>query len=502
MTKTFRRYASAVAAPLLALALGACATLAPLGGLGGAAGSDARLALVLDSIFADTSLAHAHLGVEVRDARTGRTMYERNSERLFVPASNVKLITGAAALEALGPDYVFRTDVATSGTIRDGVLQGNLVVRGAGDPALSERFYEDPRDVFRAWADSLRAHGITTIAGSIVGVDSVFPGPGLGAGWTWDDLHTYYAAEFGALQYNEGAVRVDVHPGSEPGLPAVVVLEPPTQYVRISNRTVTNPPGGETEISIEREAIGPGLVITGGIAADTTSIGRDVAVRNPTMFFLSALRESLRDAGIAVEGPALDADELPLEDLTVRRALHLFTHRSPPLAEILPGMMKPSQNWIAETLLLTVGAELRGEGTARAGALAVDSMVAAWGLDAAELRMRDGSGLSRYNLVSPDFIADLLARMETSAHAAIWLASLPVAGEDGTLQNRMREPPLHANVRAKTGSLSGVRALSGYLDTPSGRRIIFSTVVNNHARTAATVDRMVEAALASIAAHQ
>lgn len=479
----------------LTAALGGCATLAPATG----PGASGTLSIALDSIFADTALAHAHVGVEVRSAATGETLYELNSERLFVPASNMKLVTGAAALEGLGPDYVFRTDLAVAGSIRDGVLNGNLVVRGRGDPTLSARFREDPRDVFRAWADSLRAHGITRVAGSLVGVDSLFSGPSLGSGWSWDDLHSYYATEYGALQYNEGAIRVDVYPGREPGMPAIVVLDPATQYVQVANRTVTTPAGGETGITISREETGAGLVVTGAMAVDTTAIGRDVAVRDPTMFFLTALRETLRESGIAVEGPAVDADELPLEDLSVARAMHLFTHTSPPLAEVLPGMMKPSQNWIAETLLLTVGAELRGVGTAREGAAAVDSMMTDWGLDAAELKMADGSGLSRYNLVSPDFLADLLARMASSGHADLWLESLPIAAEDGTLARRMATPPLAGNVRAKTGTLSGVRALSGYLDTASGQRLIVSTMVNNHARSAAAVDRMVEAALAEIA---
>lgn len=458
-----------------------------------------RLAVALDSIFADTSLAHAHLGIEVRAAGSGETLYERNSERLFVPASNMKLVTGAAALEALGPDFTFQTDIRAAGTIRNGVLNGNLVVLGRGDPTLSERFYDDPRDVFRTWADSLRAHGITRVAGSLVGVDSFFPGPNLGAGWSWDDLEAYYSTEYGALQFNEGAIRVDVYPAREPGMPAIVVLDPASQYVQVSNRTVTRPPGGETGVTISREPVGAGLVVTGAIAADTTSVGRDIAVRNPTMFFLAAMRETLREAGISVEGPAMAADELPEEDLTVARAMPLFVHRSRSLRDILPGMMKPSQNWIAETLLLTVGAERRGVGTAREGIVAVDSMVADWGLDAAELKMADGSGLSRYNLVSPDFLADLLVRMSASANAELWLQSLPVAGEDGTLARRMRDAPLERNVRGKTGTLSGVRSLSGYLDTASGDRLIFSTMVNNHARSAATVDRMVEAALEVVA---
>jgi D-alanyl-D-alanine carboxypeptidase/D-alanyl-D-alanine-endopeptidase (penicillin-binding protein 4) len=493
MTDLFPAAGVGLTRAALLLLLTGCATLAPASGRGTLSFTER-----LDSILADTSLAHAHIGIEVRSASGGQTIFERNSERLFVPASNMKLITGAAALEGLGPDYVFRTRVATEGPIQNGVLHGNLVVFGAGDPTLSARFLEGPRDVFRAWADSLRAHGIHSIAGSLIGVDSAFPGPGLGAGWSWDDLASYYSAEYGALQFNEGAIRLDVYPGTGAGAPAVVVLDPATQYVPVTNRVVTTPPGGETRISVAREPNGPGILVTGEVAADTT-IGRDVAVRNPTMYFLSVLRETLRESGIRVDGAALDADELEQDDPTVRRALTLFTQVSPPLSEILPGMMKPSQNWIAETLLATVGLELGEAGTARAGAAVVDSMFAAWGLPTNELRVRDGSGLSRYNLMSPDLIADLLAAMQRSPHREVWIASLPVGGEDGTLASRMAEPPLHGKVQAKTGSLSGVRALSGYLEAESGRRFIFSVVVNNHARTSSTVDRVVDAALEAIA---
>lgn len=493
MIRTITRAGERLVFGAVLLATTGCATLAPASGP-----RPGTLPYRLDSIFSDTSIAHSHIGVEVRMAESGRTLYERNSERMFVPASNMKLITGAAALVGLGPDYAYRTRVAAQGPIRDGVLEGSLVVFGTGDPTLSERFHDDPRDVFRAWADSLRTHGIHTISGSVIGVDSAFPGPSLGAGWSWDDLDSYYAAEYGALQFNEGAIRVDVHPGAAPGAPAVVVLRPGTQYIPVYNRATTTQPGGSTESSITREERGPGFIVTGEIAADT-SVGRDVAVRDPARFTLTVLREALRDAGITVDGPAITFDELEPGNTTVGRALTLFTHTSPPLTEILPGMMKPSQNWIAETLLLTLGRELGEAGTARAGAAVVDSAFAAWGLETDELRVRDGSGMSRYNLVSPDFIADLLALMARGPYADLWVSSLPVGGEDGTLARRMPGPPLFQNVQAKTGTLSGVRSLSGYLTTASGDRVIFSTMVNNHARSAAAVDRVVDAALEALA---
>lgn len=478
--------------PLLAPLVTGCATLAP-------APPAPAPAAALEAIFADTALDHAHWGVLVRSLDSGETLYAQNAEKLFVPASNMKLVTGAAALAGLGPDYRYRTEVLAAGPVQNGVLRGNLVVRGSGDPTLSERFLDDERDVFRQWADSLRARGVTRVAGGIVGVDSAFPGPSIGAGWAWDDLDAYYSSEYGALQFNEGAVDVQIVPGRDVGGAAVVFLDPPTQFVPVRNEVRTTPAGSPVRLSVTRDPVGPGIVVAGEVPADTQLVERSVAVRGVTEFYLTALRESLREAGIAIEGAALDADALPLEDLTVQRATPLFAWQSPPLREVLAGMMKPSQNWIAETLLLTLGRELRGTGTAAAGAAAVDSLFRSWGLDTDELRVADGSGLSRYDLVSPELLVGLLAHMDRSPHREVWLASLPVSGRDGTLERRMTEPPLGGNVLAKTGTLSGVRSLSGYLTTPTGERLVFSTLINNHRRSAAAVDRVVEAALRAIA---
>ena len=429
--------------------------------------------------------------------RDGDTIYARNAGRVFLPASNQKLLTAAAALEALGPQFRFSTPVFVSGQVRDGVLSGDLIVRGTGDPTFSERFGGDARAVFLAWADSLRARGITTVEGGIVGVDSVFPAPSLGSGWAWDDLAYSFAAEYGALQFNEGTLTMQIVPSRTVGSPPVVVLDPPTQHVRIYNLATTGPAGSPTDLSIVRDEAGPGVTISGSVPADTTAVTRTMAVRDPTAYFLSVMRETLREAGVMVEGQALAAEAWPIDRAGVVEAL-LFTHRSPPLAEILPAMMKPSQNQIAETLLLTVGRELRDTASAAAGAAVVDSLFGAWGLPVGEMRMADGSGVSRYNLISPRLLAGLLVHMDQSASREVWRASLPIAGVDGTLEGRMREPPLRENVLAKTGTLSGVRALSGYLTTAGGEPVAFSFLVDHHLRTAAAADRMVEAALTAI----
>lgn len=481
-------------AVLVALA-GACA---PLSARSGAPAGEKGLTAQIDSILSDTAFSHAHIGALVVSLTDGDTLYQRNASEVFLPASNQKLLTGAAALATLGPAYRFETTVWASGQVRDGVLRGDLIVRGSGDPTFSGRFYADARAVFYAWADSLRARGITRIQGGIVGVDSVFPGPTLGAGWAWDDLDQGYAAEYGGLQFNEGIATLQVVPSRDVGSPGVVIVDPPTQHVRIYNLTRTTPPGSEVQLTLRRDPSGPGVTVEGSLPADTTAVTLRLAVRDPTAYFLTALRETLREVGVAVEGPALPADQWPVDRTGVVEAL-LFTHRSPPLSEILAGMMKPSQNQIAESLLLTVGRELKGEATAEAGAAVVDSLLRAWNLAADELRMADGSGMSRYNLVSPRLLVGLLTAMDRTGSREEWRAALPVAGIDGTLAERMREPPLRGNVRAKTGTLTGVRTLSGYLTTAGGEEVIFSFMVDHHLRRAARVDEMVEAALEAIA---
>jgi serine-type D-Ala-D-Ala carboxypeptidase/endopeptidase (penicillin-binding protein 4) len=486
-------------AGLIALATASCAPLlATRPGTGGPAATT-PLQAELDAIFGAEWIDHAHWGILVRSLDSGETIYTRNADRLFVPASVVKLLTGAAMLETVGPDFRYRTIISTSGTIRGNVLDGSLVVTGSGDPTFSSRFHADPRDVFRAWADSLRSHGITRISGSIIGVDTAFVGPTLGSGWAWDDLMAGYAAEFGALQFNENVVELDIFPNRNPPQPAVIVVTPATQSIRVFNDTRTMPDGSNTALRIVRDEFGTGIVARGEIAADADPVRRSVSAGTPAAFLIALLRETLREAGVVVEGQPVLFGELEPYDTSVRGAMPLFEYRSPPLSEILPRMLKPSQNLIAETMLRTVGREMVGVGSAEGGVAVVDSLLTAWDLDVGSYRMADGSGLSRYNLLSPSLVVALLARMDRSAHRELWIQSLPLGGRDGTLLSRMREPPLIERVQAKTGTLSGVRSLSGYLTTQRGERVVFSMIVNNHTLAAADVDRLVDSALERIA---
>lgn len=492
-----RIHRSALAA--LAALAAACAPAQPVTSPApapSAAPGVAPISAALDSIFDDTLFANAHWGVLVRSMETGETLYARNAGRMFVPASNMKIVTASAALEALGPDYRYRTTVAATGPVRNGELRGDLLVIGGGDPTISERFYGDVRTVFRAWADSLRAHGVTRITGAVIGNDDVFDDLPLGRGWAWDDAGDSYSAEISGLELNEGFVTVRVETGVTSA--AAVTTRPVSdEWVPVLGNVWV--PSADSANSAARVAVGradtlSGVLVSGTLPTDTTVVEEEVAVRNNTRFFASVLRQALLEAGIGVGEGSLDADDDPARGKPAQHTV-LFTHTSPPLREILVGFLKPSQNQIGEMLLKTLGREHRGTGSAAAGVAVVDSLARTWGMPPRLLSQADGSGLSRYNLVAPAFLVALLEREARGPHAAVFYDALPIAGRDGTLAGRMRGTPAEGNVHAKTGTLSGVRSLSGYFTTAAGERMVFSMIANHHTVTSRDVDRVAEAAL-------
>ncbi|HEX8829623.1 MAG TPA: D-alanyl-D-alanine carboxypeptidase/D-alanyl-D-alanine-endopeptidase, partial [Longimicrobium sp.] len=448
---------------------------------------ETRLAAQLDAIFADTMFAGANWGVEIRSAQTGRVLYQRNEGKMFVPASNMKLVTGSVALETLGPGFVYRTPVVATGPVSNGVLRGDLVVIGSGDPTIAADFHGgDARAVFRAWADSLRAHGVRRISGRIIGNDDVFDDVPYGRGWAWDDMADYYSAEIGGLEYNLGVVGITAAAGSSSSAPARITLDPDTRYVRVTS-TARTVPGAVEQIEVTRADTGNTFIVAGQIPADTAVARNDMSVRNNTAYFVTVLRETLLASGIRVDGAAVDQDELAPAGRPVTRDT-LFVQTSPPLREILPGFLKPSQNQVGELLLKTMGRTLRGQGTAQAGIAVVDSVTRGWGLPPRKLAQADGSGLSRYNLVAPQFLIGLLEHMRGSPNYQTFYAALPIAGVDGTLRSRMKGTPLEGNVHAKTGTVSNVRSLSGYMTTAAGEPILFSIIVNHHTVTSRDAD--------------
>lgn len=482
------------AASLALLLAAACAPGAGVAGPRPAVSRVATTSAALDSIFADTAMAHAHWGVLVRSLDTGETLFERQADRMFVPASNMKVVTATAVLEALGPEHRWRTAVGHTGRIEGGVVRGDLVVVGSGDPTLSARYHRDVMTLFRQWADSLRRAGVTRIEGRVVGNDDVFDDLAHGAGWAWDDRDDAYSAEVSGLELNEGVVEVRVEASPRAGEAARVSTWPFYGDVPIENEAVTV--AGPSALHFGRGRAEGAVRVWGAMSVDSPPASEVVPMRNPTQHFATVLRETLNLNGIPVAGAAVDVDDLPAGDSgRTASPTVFFTHVSPPLARVLPGFLKPSQNQVGEMLLKTLGRELRGAGTAAAGAQAVDSLHRAWGMPASSLVMADGSGLSRYDLLTPRLLVRLLERMAASPQAETFRAALPVMGSDGTLARRSAGTPLAGRVQAKTGTLSGVRSLSGYVTTDAGERLVFSALVNNHDRSARDADRVVDAAL-------
>jgi D-alanyl-D-alanine carboxypeptidase/D-alanyl-D-alanine-endopeptidase (penicillin-binding protein 4) len=454
----------------------------------------------LDAIFLAPRFEHALFGVKVQSLASGDVLYGLNPSKLMMPASNMKLVTLAAAAARLGWDHRFETRLVSAAAIEDGVLKGDLVVIGGGDPSINGRGGDRMR-VFDEWAARLRSAGITAIEGRLVGDDDAFEDETLGMGWSWDDLAYGFAAPVGALQFNEDLVDVVIAPGTAPGEPASVEMEPGHSGLAILNGVTTVDPDGRLDLSFRRLPSRTTLEVTGTVPLGAARAVRTASVDNPTGFFVRALRERLIQGGIDVRGPAVDIDDLSGED--AGRGPHghlpvLVLHQSAPLADIAIPLMKVSQNLYADTLLKSLGLP-QGTGSVEAGRAAAREALQAWAVSPDEYLMADGSGLSRYNYVTPAMLVKILVAMYGSPGRDRFVATLPVGGVDGSLENRMKGLRAEGAVRAKTGSLSNVRSLSGYVPTADGEMLAFSIIANHFIVPPATVLEQIDLAVDRLA---
>lgn len=453
----------------------------------------------IDSAVSAPEYSNAHWGILIVDATTRDTLYSRNAAKLFLPASNMKIVTGAAALVLLGPDYRYRTTFAARGPVRAGVLRGDLVVTGRGDPTVSDRMRTDAMTVMRDIADSLLARGITRIAGRLVSGGDAFPGPVLGFGWDWDDLDYGYGAGVDELLFNEGFTRVAVKAGARAGRPVTVAIGPTlrTPRVRITAITVAKPAAGDTtkvtDVVARFDSLTGGILVEGTIAAgDSTT--EEVAHRVPTAAYLAALAEALAAKSIRVGNARSD---------TTAAIDSLFALMSPPLREILPALEKQSQNQIAEVLLKTLALEKAGVGRADSGRKVVERQLAAWGARDGGYVIRDGSGLSRHDYLSPETLVRVLDTIRADSAFRVFYDALPIAGVDGTIAERMKGTPAEGNVHAKTGYVDRARSLSGYATSVDGHLLIFSALCNNWTvpvRQVESVQNMIAARLSGMRA--
>lgn len=433
----------------------------------------------ISALLNDNNFLTANWGVVIRSLKTGEYLYLKDEDKLFTPASNLKLFTTAAGLSLLGSGYRYVTNFYADGEINYSTLDGNLIVQGTGDPTISGRFFEgNINKVFDNWADSLLALGITKIKGNIIGDDDLFDEKGLGDGWSWDYETYWYAAQSSAISFNDNCIDITIYYDRK--LDSVIVkYSPIVKGIIVINDIIPVSPGsGSTDIDIYRERGTNIITVSGTFSKGSDTLKTYATVLNPTLFAMMVLKDRLEKKGIKVLGNAIDIDDYG-KDIDYSKAQYLFSHYSPYLFEIIKVINKGSQNFFAEQLLKTIGLEKKGFGSAENGILACKEWFSEIGLNSDHILMADGSGLSHLNRVTPKQIVLLLRYMYATKNFGAFFNSLPIAGVDGTLVRRMKNSRAENSVRAKTGYIGFVRSLSGYAFTAEGEPLAFSIIVNN-----------------------
>jgi len=466
---------------------------------------DQAMTRALDRLLAAPVSAGGFWGVYVYSLDRHRVLYDHNGERWFTPASNAKLFTLAAALHQLGPDFRFHTAVtSTAAPDAAGVVAGDVVLAGVGDPSLNGRGYPYsvppqppllPYDVWRvprALAQQIKSKGITHITGAIIGDASYFAPAPYPDGWSIGDRIWDYGAPVSALTVNDNTRFLEIAAGAEAGTPVRLRWAPEIDLPAMVNTATTAAAGTGSQLRLAADPLHPGgLVLSGTLGMDSRGDLEALAVQNPAQFAAAMLRQALIEAGIAVDGDA--RAQLAPTPTAAAAGYELGGWDSPPLAQILQATAKESQNLEAELMLRVLG-KLGGDagvrasrGESAAGEGVVQGFLHDAGLGATDAELVDGSGLARTDLVTPAGIARLLEYMSRQPEAAVWRDLLPVAASDGTLLHRFRHTPAAGVVEAKTGSLSHVNSLSGYATTPGGEHLVFTLLSNNEALPAAAV---------------
>lgn len=411
-------------------------------------------------------------GILVQSLDRGDRLFALNPGTLLVPASTVKLASLAAAAEAAGWDFRYDTTIRAAGPIVDGVLHGDLLIVGSGDPSIDGRAGAD----LAGWIAALKAHGIRRIDGRIVGDDDAVEEPRPQLAWAWDDLGYATGVLFGALNLAENQMEVTVNPAASPGEPPILSVEPRSQTRPLRNRAVTTAPGSTPLVWPEQRPGEPFLTIAGSVPAGAEPARLRISAGNPTLWFAAAFRHALIDGGIEVGGEAYDIDDLARRpEWDVATVVH--THRSATLADIAQPMLKDSINLYGEAVLRLNAA--KGVFPTNDAALeGLRTRMRNWGIADEAWQIVDGSGLSRRNAVAPEALVAVLQRMYDASGRSPWMTALPVAGRDGTLDTRMRGTAAEGNVRAKTGTMTNVRTLAGYVRTGDGETLAFAIMAD------------------------
>jgi D-alanyl-D-alanine carboxypeptidase/D-alanyl-D-alanine-endopeptidase (penicillin-binding protein 4) len=424
----------------------------------------------------------ASWGIKVVSLDTGRVLFEHNANKYFIPASNAKLFTAAMALQELGPELRIRTSLYGSARPNgDGVLAGDLILFGRGDPTLMRPWNGGPFrvDPLESLAIQLRSQGVRTVQGDLVGDDSYFAEPPYGPGWEWEDLRFGYGAEASALTMHHNVVDLWVYPAPAAGRPCFLFAQPGQDLIPLRNDTRTG--AGSEGIRAERLPGEQTIRVAGSLAPGADPVRLTVTVHDSALWSAGLLRRALARHDIQVLGRVRSVHfqdrSSPLDPARLVELGHLD---SPPLLQILRELLKTSNNLYAQLTLLQAGARRSGQtGTVHQGLLAMAAWMARAGLRPEDTVLEEGSGLSRKNLIKPDGIIQLLVGMDGRPEAAAFRSLLPIAGVDGTLRQRMEGSAAQGNLRAKTGTLRNTHALSGYVTSASGERLAFALMLNN-----------------------
>jgi D-alanyl-D-alanine carboxypeptidase/D-alanyl-D-alanine-endopeptidase (penicillin-binding protein 4) len=500
------------------------------------------LAERVQRITSEPGVVRAHWGVSVTKL-DGTPVFGLNDGQLFQPASNAKLFTTAAAMALLPMDEHLRTQVIGAGLYdRKGTFTGDLILKGVGDANFSGRpvpFVRVPagqtaphRDELRyidELADKVKTAGITRIEGNIVGDDSLFPNDPYPADWTIDDTPWYYGAPINALMIADNAFNIKVLPGMTAGSKPTVIMDPALPFYTVDMQATTTPKGGESALDIQRSMGSRVIRIYGTLAMDAPPYKQDMSIAEPAEYAATALKAALEARDIKVTGTATAKHstfyetaftrhstepiaKLQLMPPAIRRGIAsptcldcgervLAEHEGPALGEDITITNKTSENQHAELFLRQLGFYYFNSGTSAQGARVVRHFLTQTvGIDGDDFLFFDGSGLSGHDLVTPRAATKLLAYGATQPWGAKWKDSFPVGGEDGTLRARFPAAPLKDHVFAKTGTLSEVRGLSGYVDCASGQTLIFSIMVNAHTPRTSDDQKAMDRIVAAIAA--
>ncbi|MGB2622940.1 MAG: D-alanyl-D-alanine carboxypeptidase/D-alanyl-D-alanine-endopeptidase [Candidatus Acidiferrum sp.] len=450
------------------------------------ASAAARFGARVDGLLDAAPSSKGEWGLLIIDAQTGATLYAKNADSYFVPASNMKLFTTALALARLGSDYKFHTTLETRGAISPGgALSGDVILVGRGDPNLSNRkfpyelkeeFDGPPEKVLAELADALVARGVTEITGDVVGDDSYFPRERYPDGWEIDDMVWEYGAAISAIVVDDNTVALTLTPGENPGDSVAFSVAPPTPDFSVENDVTTSAPDVKPDLTLTRAPGASLVVVRGTLPANSAPRKLVLAIEEPAQHAASLLAALLAQRGVKIDGK-VRAIHVPESDPVPRTVL--AEHVSIPLGDSVKLINKISQNLHAELLLRTVARQNGLWSTPDDLMKFPQDFYAAAGIAPDDVIQTDGSGLSRHDLVTPRAVVALLKYAQSQTWFARYYASLPVAGVDGSLQDRMKGTVAEGRIHAKTGSVQHVRTLSGFAELPDGRRLIFSFLSDN-----------------------